>query len=39
MIGPACSTVEELEKVAEQLRADLDALLCEARSDVSNRRR
>jgi hypothetical protein len=36
VLGPDCTSLEELERVAAQIRADLDALLAQARARISS---
>ena len=34
MLGPQCMTLADLEQVATQIRADLDEILSEAKSNI-----
>jgi len=36
VLGPECRTLEDLEQVAARIRADLDALLVQARARISS---
>jgi hypothetical protein len=36
VLGPECRTLEDLEQVAVKIRADLDALLVQARARISS---
>lgn len=38
-IGPECRSLEDLEKVIEEIRVDLDAILSEAREKIEKHNR
>ena len=36
ILGPECNSVEELEKIVDDIRSDLDEILTEARDKISS---